>query len=173
MTNLRRKQTSGRKRLSGATFVELMVASAIFTLISAFSAFLIVEMARQARTSSVFVPNSGDSHRMMDRVRQEILGGEMMKTVVYDDKSGISYRLPSRPGASAIWLDDKVLPDGTRNLIFQEVSSKANVIWGQVNNFVLERTDVKTVKVELQMPTINRNNEQIPMTYVDTITLRN
>ena len=152
------------------TFVELMIAISIFSLISIFVSALALAMARRSSTTLREIPAQSLIYRNIDRIRQEILPARYGSVVVDGDGSGITFDNPARGTTSRL-----VFNSDPRELEFiADTSTGDAVVWarGLAGTFTPDASG-KRVDINISMIIQVPMEGDRTMRYSDTVTVRN
>ncbi len=156
----------------GLSFVELMVAVAVFSLVSIFVAIVTLEVARQSKESLSQIPAQEQAYRAVDFIRQKVLPATFNSLSVAADGSYIQFRDPSNANESRLTFDAN-----NDNLIYDPdvTASNDEFVWGRniKGQFSTGTGFTRNVSVTVTATAYNRFNEAVIISYQDDLRVRN
>lgn len=159
-------------RRRGMTFIEMMISVGIFTIVGIFVSYVAIAIARQSRRSLSSIPAEGTAYRIMDRIRNQILPATFGTLTLGNTDAQIFFQNPARGTAtSSITFDSQ-----TSKCTFDPDTSVAN---NEVNYGTLQSLSFaiagngRQVVITLATSGRDRQNDVVPVSYQDTITIRN
>ncbi|MBI5154328.1 prepilin-type N-terminal cleavage/methylation domain-containing protein [Candidatus Poribacteria bacterium] len=159
-------------RRRGMTFVEMMISVGIFTIVGIFVSYIAIAIARQSRRSLGSIPAEGSAYRIMDRIRNQILPATYGTLTLGNTDAQILFQNPARGTAtSSITFDPQ-----TSKCTFDPDTSVADneMTYGTLQSLSFAITESgRQVVITLTTSGRDRHNDVVPVSYQDTITIRN